>query len=353
MNRTLSKWIGTLAAGALAIGAQACVIRESPGVNRGYGYGYASAGVQGGVMVGSPSPYYVNSMPPEPLYETMTSSPGYGYVWIDGYWHWNGYEWVWMSGRWVTEQTGYVYITPYYDYDSGGGYVYYPGHWSRPDHVDSRVKVRDHRDGRPTTGYYPQHERPTVRDHRDDSYTPPASNGGGGSTVGGRDHRDNGGTSGGSTVGDHRGDGGSTGGGTTTGRDHRDHSNVDPPPPPARDTSDHRTNNNGGRPHTNVDPQDPPKKDTSTHSRGGNDHRSGGGATKPAPAPKTRPKTNVNKEAPRRAPQESPKRTAPKSNDHRRHSMLNIEGQKQVAMSGTSVAMITGVAPGRLLGSTK
>ena len=98
--------------------------------------------------MGTPNPYYVSSMPPQPLYETMTASPGYGYAWIDGYWHWNGYEWVWVSGRWERQQEGYVYIQPYYDY-SGGSYVYTPGYWTSRDRVPANWQVRDHRDGRP------------------------------------------------------------------------------------------------------------------------------------------------------------------------------------------------------------
>src|SRR5262249_54546213 len=99
--------------------------------------------------VGEPSPAYVSSMPPEPLYEQMSASPGEGSVWIDGYWHWNGYEWVWVNGRWEREQLGYVYVEPYYDY-LGGSFVYTPGYWSRPERAPRGWNVRDHRDGRPT-----------------------------------------------------------------------------------------------------------------------------------------------------------------------------------------------------------
>ncbi|MBZ0233533.1 MAG: hypothetical protein K8M05_14505, partial [Deltaproteobacteria bacterium] len=121
-------------------------------MNAGYGYGYASTSsthASGGIYVGEPSPYYVNSMPPQPLYESMTPSPGYGYVWIDGYWHWSGYEWEWMPGRWVQQQSGYYYVQPYYDYGYDGRYVYTPGYWTRPDRLPPRGQVRDHRDGRP------------------------------------------------------------------------------------------------------------------------------------------------------------------------------------------------------------
>src|SRR5687768_6442408 len=130
----------------LAFAAQACVVRDAQPVNSGYGYGYASTNstyASGGIYVGEPSPYYVNSMPPQPLYESMTSSPGYGYVWIDGYWHWSGYEWEWIGGRWVQQQSGYYYVTPYYDYGVDGRYVYTPGYWTRPDRLPPRGQARD------------------------------------------------------------------------------------------------------------------------------------------------------------------------------------------------------------------
>src|SRR3569623_1560249 len=142
----LAQWIGCA---VLGFAAQACVVRDNTPVNSGYGYGYGpQASYQASVSEGTPSPYYVSSMPPEPLYEAMTASPGYGYAWIDGYWHWIGYEWTWGSGRWERQQEGYVYVQPYYDY-TGGQYVYTPGYWSRPDRVPSGWQVRDHRDGRP------------------------------------------------------------------------------------------------------------------------------------------------------------------------------------------------------------
>ena len=93
--RTLAQWIGGL---GLALATQACVVRESTPVNSGYGYGYGNnAYASGSVSVSTPSQYTVSSMPPEPLYEQMSASPGYGSVWIDGYWHWNQYEWVWVA----------------------------------------------------------------------------------------------------------------------------------------------------------------------------------------------------------------------------------------------------------------
>ena len=334
MNRRIAQLIGSIALGALAVGSSACVIRESPGVNRGYGYGYAQAGTQGGIMVGTPPPYYVNSMPPEPLYETMTSSPGYGYVWIDGYWNWNGYEWVWANGHWVTEQTGYVYVQPYYDWDDTGRNVYYPGHWSRPEHVDSRVRVVDHRDGRPTTGYYPtpSRDRPHVVDHRGSG----GGNGGGGTTTvpppRDHDHRDDGGGT--TTVPpprdhDHRNDGGS-GGGTTTvppprDHDHRNQGNDTPPPPPKHDDNDHRTHR---APDTSDHtPPPPPKHD---------DHRT-------TPPPKKAPPKAVPHPSPdRSAPPPSPKRRTPSSHDHRSSITKTAPGTRIATASGMQYDMAAG-----------
>src|SRR3954468_5188957 len=118
--RRLAKVLG---AAGLGLALQACVVRETAPVNSGYGYGSYNGTYQASVGVGTPQTYYVSSMPPQPLYETMTASPGYGYAWIDGYWHWNSYEWVWVSGRWERSQEGYAYVQPYYDY-SNGSYVY-------------------------------------------------------------------------------------------------------------------------------------------------------------------------------------------------------------------------------------
>jgi len=132
----------------LALGLASCVVHDTPAVNPGYGY-YGPSYGPANSSVGEPTPYTVSGMPPEPLYEQMTSSPGDGFVWIDGYWHWNGYEWVWVNGRWEHDQQGYVYVEPNYDY-VGEQFVYTPGYWSQPERAPRGWRIRDHRDGRPT-----------------------------------------------------------------------------------------------------------------------------------------------------------------------------------------------------------
>lgn len=140
--RRLALWT---AATGLLLGAQGCVLRDNTPVN----YGYASGGyAQASVTVEQPSQYYVSSVAPEPLYEQMTASPGYGFVWIDGYWHWNGYEWVWVRGRWMRQPEGLVYVSPYYDY-TAGRYMYQPGYWSHPSRVPSGWSSYDRGPSRP------------------------------------------------------------------------------------------------------------------------------------------------------------------------------------------------------------
>jgi WXXGXW repeat (2 copies) len=177
-----TRWLRWMCSAGLALAAQACVVRDTRPVNTGYGYGYGAGTASGGVTVGEPAPNTVSSLPPEPLYEQMTVSPGFGYVWIDGYWHWNSFEWVWVSGRWVREQgSGFVYVQPYYDY-ANGAYVYMPGYWSSRDRVPRGWYVRDHRDGRPTVvAAPPGGVRPPpgvrplpVREPRPAAYPPPA-----------------------------------------------------------------------------------------------------------------------------------------------------------------------------------
>lgn len=146
-----------------ALLAGGCIIHEGPAPE------YSGGAT---ISVGATQSYWVNSYPPEPLYEIMTPSPGYGFVWIDGYWHWNGYDWSWSRGRWVRSRPGYVYVSPYYDYVNGR-YVYRNGYWSHRSRLPRSVRIRRYRDGRPPT-YRPQiRDRRGVRGTVDDRRTRP------------------------------------------------------------------------------------------------------------------------------------------------------------------------------------
>ena len=155
-----------LGVAAIAVLAPGCVVRAYSTPATATVYSSGTVHTSGAVAVDTSETYTVSNYPPEPLYEEVTVSPGYGYVWIDGYWHWNGYDWGWSSGRWVRERGGHVYVAPYYDY-YGGRYVYRSGYWSRRDRLPRDYRVRTYRDGRPSV-YVPH-----VRDYRARRYHAP------------------------------------------------------------------------------------------------------------------------------------------------------------------------------------
>jgi hypothetical protein len=68
---------------------------------------------------------YVRVGPPAPIIETRIAAPGPGYVWLPGFYAWNGaaYAWrpgrwerpirpraVWVPGRWVRERRGWYFV---------------------------------------------------------------------------------------------------------------------------------------------------------------------------------------------------------------------------------------------------
>jgi hypothetical protein len=183
-----SRTVGVLVGLAgLALLASGCVVRAYSTPATATVYTSGSVHTSGAVAVDSSETYTVNNYPPEPLHEEVTVSPGYGYVWIDGYWNWNGYDWAWSTGRWVRERAGYVYVAPYYDHVSGR-YMYRGGYWSRRDRLPRSVVLRERGYGRPSV-YVPQ-----VRDHRarryhDTYYRAPGHRSGGYRGPAVRDHR--------------------------------------------------------------------------------------------------------------------------------------------------------------------
>jgi YXWGXW repeat-containing protein len=55
--------------------------------------------------------------------------PGPGYMWIPGYWAWNGYEYYWVPGYWELPPAVGLYWTPPYWAFVDGAYDFYPGYW--------------------------------------------------------------------------------------------------------------------------------------------------------------------------------------------------------------------------------
>lgn len=75
--------------------------------------------------------------PPLPVY-VQPPIPGVGYLWVPGYWAWDGSEYYWVPGYWGMPPTANLYWTPaYWAWDAAANdYAFYAGYWG------------------PTVGYY-------------------------------------------------------------------------------------------------------------------------------------------------------------------------------------------------------
>jgi hypothetical protein len=79
-----------------------------------------------------PQPAYiiVQEAPPPIIVERRPPMPGQGYIWIDGYQHWNGQRYEWHRGEWTRPpHERAVWIAPRYERHEQGGYRYVPGQW--------------------------------------------------------------------------------------------------------------------------------------------------------------------------------------------------------------------------------
>jgi hypothetical protein len=80
------------------------------------------------VPAGAPGEVVVTEEPPAPIYETVGIAPGPGYLWIGGYYHWNG-RWVWYRGHYARPpHPGAAWIRARYEF-RGGRRVYIAGYW--------------------------------------------------------------------------------------------------------------------------------------------------------------------------------------------------------------------------------
>lgn len=75
-----------------------------------------------------PSPEVVVQAPPAPQPEAIPPAPAAGYVWVPGYWTWNG-QWIWMSGHWAVPPHGHMRWEPGHWHKHMRGYRWEPGRW--------------------------------------------------------------------------------------------------------------------------------------------------------------------------------------------------------------------------------
>lgn len=82
---------------------------------------HAGPDIQWGVTISSGTP------PPAVRYEPVPP-PRVGYVWVEGYWNWNGRAHVWVPGHWVRARSGYEYAQPRWQ-EGPNGWELHRGGW--------------------------------------------------------------------------------------------------------------------------------------------------------------------------------------------------------------------------------
>jgi hypothetical protein len=67
---------------------------------------------------------------PPPVRVVEVPPPRPGYVWVAGYWRWNGHEYVWAEGRWLRERRGWHWEPEHWE-QHNGRWRFVEGHWDR------------------------------------------------------------------------------------------------------------------------------------------------------------------------------------------------------------------------------
>ena len=72
---------------------------------------------------------YVRVAPPPPRYEAVPALQP-GWVWVPGYWNWNGRRYVWVNGHRVRHRRGHHWVPDRWHEDHGR-WRHDHGHWDR------------------------------------------------------------------------------------------------------------------------------------------------------------------------------------------------------------------------------
>lgn len=71
----------------------------------------------------------VSEDPPAPIYEAVGVAPGPGFLWIGGYYHWSGGGWVWYRGHYARPpHPGAAWVRARFEV-RGGRRIYHAGYW--------------------------------------------------------------------------------------------------------------------------------------------------------------------------------------------------------------------------------
>lgn len=75
----------------------------------------------------------VNAQPPPDKVEKAEArppSPGFGHIWVNGYWDYLDGNYVWRAGRWTQSRPDYEYVRARYEFD-GKTWLFHRPHWKR------------------------------------------------------------------------------------------------------------------------------------------------------------------------------------------------------------------------------
>lgn len=85
----------------------------------------------------------VNDAPPPDKTEgAHAAAPGFGYIWVAGYWDYLDGNFIWREGRWVQGKPDYEYVRARYQFDpQGKTWVFYRPHWKRRDGAQPKTQA--------------------------------------------------------------------------------------------------------------------------------------------------------------------------------------------------------------------
>jgi hypothetical protein len=76
-----------------------------------------------------PGRVYVAVGPPPERVEVIGVAPSPGFVWVRGYWRYDGYGYVWVPGRWLALDQRYREWIPGHWKRDRRGWYWVEGHW--------------------------------------------------------------------------------------------------------------------------------------------------------------------------------------------------------------------------------
>jgi len=93
--------------------------------------GLTSFAALGGEPSAGAAALEIRIAPPETRVEVPPRRPSSHYVWVNGYWGWNGHRHVWVHGHYVRERRGYAYRQARWERTPHGHWRLHHGEWYR------------------------------------------------------------------------------------------------------------------------------------------------------------------------------------------------------------------------------